>query len=534
MTTVGSDPYGDWSLAGWRAHLPGATDIPGIAGHVQTLGERTIPELAAMTASAHPDHIAVTVDGHGMTHAELDAGSAAVAAWLASRTGPGERVLLAASPGRGFLRCYLGAMRAGLIVVLASPAATAAEFGHLVADSGSLLAFADERPAALLRSLPGLRSVAPADLADLKPEPPGRAFRDMPAPDDVAVLAYTSGTTGRPKGVPLTHRQLVTSIRVAMAAWQWSQEDVVVHALPLHHQHGLGAVHATLIAGGTAHVRSRFGPGDLIGLAGRTRASILLGVPTMYQALYDAASQDPTAATPPLGGLRLAVCGSAALSPALADRLPALLGRLPLIRYGTTETGLDVSNVLGLAAAGTVGVPLPGVLARIAATGASPGTSDGAGLGAQGEIQLSGPQVFSGYWRDEAADEAAFTADGWFCTGDIGRVDPAAGQLAIVGRTKELIISGGLNVYPREIEVVLENHPSVSEAAVAGLPHEKWGEQVTAWVVTRPGEDVSEDELIGYARTVLAAYKCPKRIYRLTELPRNHLGKLIRSELNAP
>jgi acyl-CoA synthetase (AMP-forming)/AMP-acid ligase II len=532
VTAAGSDPHSAWSLAGWRAHLPGTTDI---AGQVRALGEHTIPELAAIAASAHPDRTAVSVDDHVITHAELDAGSAAVAAWLASRTDPGEGVLLAASPGPGFLCCYLGAMRAGVIIVLASPAATAAELAHLAADSGAALAFVDERPRSLLRGQPGLRSVAPAAMVPPGPAGPGgRRQPDMPDPDDVAVLAYTSGTTGRPKGVPLTHRQLATSIRAAMAAWQWSQQDVVVHALPLDHQHGLGGIHATLIAGGTAHVTSRFRPGDLIGLARHTRASILLGVPTIYQALYEEANQHINAATPQLGGLRLAMCGSAPLSPALAARLPALLGGLPLIRYGTTETGLDVSNVLGRAAADTVGVPLPGVLARIVPSGDGHAAPAVAGLGTQGEIQLRGPQVFSGYWHDSAADAAAFTADGWFRTGDIGQVDQATGQLVIVGRTKELIISGGLNVYPREIELVLENHPSVSEAAVAGLPHERWGEQVTAWVVIRPGDAFSEDELIGYARTMLTAYKCPKRIYRLTELPRNHLGKLIRADLSAP
>ena len=211
--------------------------------------------------------------------------------------------------------------------------------------------------------------------------------------------------------------------------------------------------------------------------AAGTRASVLFAVPTIYQALADS----PAALAGGLRGLRLAVCGSAPLSPSLAARLPAVLGRLPLVRYGTTESGLNVSNPVADPRGDTLGVPLPGVLVRIRA---ADGVAD---PGADGEIQLRGPHVFSGYWHDQAATGAAFTPDGWFRTGDIGAVDPATGHLVIRGRTKEMIISGGLNVYPREVEIALEGHPSVAEAAVAGVPDERWGERVTAWVVRGTG-----------------------------------------------
>ncbi|MFY9934852.1 MAG: AMP-binding protein, partial [Streptosporangiaceae bacterium] len=339
---------------------------------------------------------------------------------------------------------------------------------------------------------------------------------------DTALLAYTSGTTGKPKGVPLTHGQLAVSIRSAMAAWRWQEDDVLVHALPLYHQHGLGGVHAALIAGGTAHVRSRFSPGDLVQAARLHRASVLFAVPTIYQGLLDA---DVPAAS--LADLRVAVCGSAPLSPALAGRLPSLLGRLPLVRYGTTESGLDVSNPLGDPRGDTVGVPLPGVLARIRPADGGPEP----GFGTDGEIQLRGPQVFTGYWGDDDATQDSFTADGWFRTGDIGAVDPATGHLVIRGRTKEMIITGGLNVYPREVELALEQHPGVAEAAVAGRPHERWGEQVTAWVVLRDGHGFDEAALIAHARTLLASYKCPKQVFQTGSLPRNHLGKIVRSAL---
>ena len=503
--------YQDWCLGGWRTHLPGVADMP---DYVARLGDESLPALAAASASAGPDRVAVTVDGEPVTHAELDEASGRVAAWLARRVRPGDRVLLAAGSSIGFVRCYLGALRAGAVVVLANPGYTAAELGHLVADSGAVLAFADREPA---RRLAGLET---ADVREL-PADVRLATGVAARPDQVALLAYTSGTTGRPKGVPLTHRQLTVSIRAAMAAWRWQADDVLVHALPLYHQHGLGGVHAALIAGGTVHIRSKFSAESLVQAAASTGASVLFAVPTIYQALADS----PAALAGGLRGLRLAVCGSAPLSPSLAARLPAVLGRLPLVRYGTTESGLNVSNPVADPRGDTLGVPLPGVLVRIRA---ADGVAD---PGADGEIQLRGPHVFSGYWHDQAATEAAFTPDGWFRTGDIGAVDPAAGHLVIRGRTKEMIISGGLNVYPREVEIALEGHPSVAEAAVAGVPDERWGERVTAWVVLRDGHEFDEAALVAHARTLLAGYKCPKRVFRLAELPRNQLGKILRSAL---
>ena len=502
--------YETWSLAGWHTHLPGVDDVH---DHVTGLGDETIPALAAAAASRVPDRVAVTVDGEPVTHAGLDDEAGQVAAWLARRIRPGDRVLLAAGASTGFVRCYLGALRAGAVVVLANPGYTAAELGHLVADSGAVLAFADPEPR---RRLAGLVT---ADVRE-RPEQTRPATGFGPGPDDAALLAYTSGTTGRPKGVLLTHRQVVVSIRAAMAAWRWHCDDVLVHALPLYHQHGLGGLHTALIAGGTVHIRSKFSAADLVRAASDTRASALFAVPTIYQALLDAGT--PTGG---LRSLRLAVCGSAPLSPALADRLPGVLGRLPLIRYGTTESGLDVSNPVADPRGDTIGVPLPGVLARIRAT-------DGAAdPGADGEIQVRGPQVFAGYWNDPAATQAAFTPDGWFRTGDIGAVDQAIGHLVIRGRSKEMIITGGLNVYPREVEIALESHPSVAEAAVAGVPDERWGERVTAWVVPADGCGFDEAALIAYARTLLAGYKCPKRVFPLTALPRNQLGKIVRSAL---
>jgi acyl-CoA synthetase (AMP-forming)/AMP-acid ligase II len=510
--------YEEWSRAGWAAHLPGVADIP---AHVAGLGEATVPGLAAESADRVPDRVALEIDGEQATHAGLDAQAAQVAGWLAARLDPGDRVLLAARSSLGFVRCYLGALRAGAVVVLANPACTAAELGHLVTDSGAAIAFADSGPARLLAGLPD--PPLTVDPGAIPAAPPGPA-RIRASPGGTALLAYTSGTTGRPKAVPLTHRALLLSARVAMASWGWREDDVLAHALPLFHQHGLGGVHAVLAAGGTAHIASRFTAAGLAGAVRAHRATVLFAVPTMYQALVDDGPRHGRL----LAGVRLAVCGSAPLTAPLAERLASDLGRAPLVRYGLTETGLNVSHTATDVRPDSVGIPFPGVLVRLQA-GPAP-----AAPGADGEIQVRGPHVFHGYAGNPSATAAAFTADGWFRTGDIGRLDPATGHLGIRGRIKEMIITGGLNVYPREVELVLEEHPSVAEAAVAGVAHPHWGEQVTAWVTLRPGHDFDEDVLIGHARTALAGYKCPKRVYLLPALPRTSLGKLQRTALRPP
>jgi acyl-CoA synthetase (AMP-forming)/AMP-acid ligase II len=510
--------YEEWSRAGWAAHLPGIPDIPAL---VAGLGEATIPGLAAASADRVPDRIALSIDGEQVTHAALNAEAAQVAAWLAARTRPGDRVLLAARSSLGFVRCYLGALRAGTVAVLANPGYTAAELAHLVTDSGAAVAFADSGPARLLAGLPDAPLII--DPSQVPAGPQGSTVI-VPRPDDTALLAYTSGTTGKPKVVPLTHRALLISIRVAMASWGWREDDVLTHALPLFHQHGLSGVHAVLIAGGTAHIGSRFTAAGLASAVRRHDATVLFAVPTMYQALLDDGENHGGL----LAGLRLAVCGSAPLTALLAERSAAELGCAPLVRYGLTETGLNVAHLATEIRPGSVGIPFPGVLVRLWAASAP------APPGADGEIQIHGPHVFRGYAGNPAATAEAFTADGWFRTGDIGRLDPETGHLEIRGRIKEMIITGGLNVYPREVEAVLEEHSSVAEAAVAGVPHPHWGEQVTAWVALRPGHDFDEAALIAHARTALAGYKSPKRIYLLPALPRTSLGKLQRSALRLP
>jgi malonyl-CoA/methylmalonyl-CoA synthetase len=340
------------------------------------------------------------------------------------------------------------------------------------------------------------------------------------ASDAPALLAYTSGTTGAAKAVPLAHANLLASVRGVMLAWRWSEADVLVHSLPLSHQHGLGGVHATLLAGSRAVILGSFDPEALCGAIADARATVLFAVPAVYERL---AGWEGIAGAR-LDSLRLLVSGSAPLSPALAERVEAVTGQLPLERYGTTESGLDVSNPLeGPRRVGSVGLPLPGVEVLIADEHGAP-LADGQ----DGEINLRGPQVFGGYRGNAAATAEAFHEGGWFRTGDVGRIDPDDGYLEITGRIKDLIITGGLNVYPREVELALESAPGVARAAVVGLASERWGEEVAAAVVADGADPPNTDELIAFARERLAPYKCPKRVVVVDELPVNALGKLLR------
>jgi malonyl-CoA/methylmalonyl-CoA synthetase len=398
-------------------------------------------------------------------------------------------------------------LRLGLVVVPANPAYRVAELALLVPGARPRAAIVDdhERAAALRELDAGLLVVSPAlELAD-GPVPQ----LDRVGPEAIALLAYTSGTTGRPKGVPLSHGNLHATAEALRIAWRWSRDDRLVHALPLFHMHGLGvALHGTLQAGASALLLARFDPGEVLDAIERSAATLFFGVPTMLHRLVEHQNAGR------LARLRLLVSGSAALSADLHERIAARTGQLTLERYGMTETGMLVSNpVDGPRRPGAVGFPLPGVQLRLAASG---------------EIEVRGPHVFTGYLDRPDANAEAFTADGWFRTGDLGEL-AADGSLRIVGRAKELVISGGYNVHPREVEEALLSHPAVREAAVVGTPSAEWGEVVTAYLVSE--RELGLAELRAHCREQLAAYKHPRIVHRVAALPRNALGKLQRHRL---
>jgi malonyl-CoA/methylmalonyl-CoA synthetase len=423
-----------------------------------------------------------------------------------------DRVLLSAPASTALVEAYVGALRLGAAVVPLNTAYRQREIAHIALDAAPRAAVVDDPERA------GWMRHAAGDLIVVTPEvdlPDGTGPApelDAAGPDDPALVCYTSGTTGAPKGALLRHGNLLASAEGLRLAWRWTEHDRLILALPLFHLHGLGVgLHGTLLAGASAVLLPRFEADTVLDASLGHQATLFFGVPTMYTRL---------AASPRIGELarlRLCVSGSAPLSPTAFERVAAGSGQRVLERYGMTETLMNVSNPYeGERRPGTVGLPLPGVEVHLAAR-------------PRGEILVKGPNVFSGYWRAEAATAAVFDEDGWFHTGDVGELDEA-GYLRIVGRSRELIITGGFNVYPREVEDVLLSHPGVAEAAVVGTPSEEWGEVVTAYVVAghpRPGTD----EVLELAAERLAPFKRPRLVRFVDSLPRNALGKVQRDEL---
>ncbi len=421
----------------------------------------------------------------------------------------GDRVIFSAEASVDLVVAHVAALRAGLVVVPVNPAYREREIAHVVSDAEPQAAIVDSAERAdWIRSAGDAQILVCGTDVDLPEGPP--APLDVVAGADPAIIGYTSGTTGAPKGAVLSHDNLLASSESVALAWRWNEEDCLVLALPLFHAHGLlVGLHGTLLAGASAVLLPRFDVDAVLDAAAEHRASLFFGVPTMYHRL----GRSPRVGE--LARLRLCVSGSAPLPADLHDELANNAGQQVLERYGTTETLMCVSNPYdGERRPGSVGLPLPGVEVDING----------------GEIRLKGPSVFGGYWRRDDATRSAFHA-GWFSTGDLGAFDDD-GYLRILGRSKELIISGGYNVYPREVEEVLLGHPAVSEVAVVGTPSDEWGETVTAYVVPA-GEALSVDELIAFAAGQLAAYKRPRIVRFVDTLPRNAMGKVVKHELPA-
>jgi malonyl-CoA/methylmalonyl-CoA synthetase len=422
---------------------------------------------------------------------------------------PGDRVVLSCEPSVDTVVAYLAIRAAGAVVVPANTAYTERELRHIVDDVRPALAVATDRD-----RFTGLVAEAVA---------PGALTTDGPVnlldgvvslarrPDDPAMIAFTSGTTGAPKGAVLSAANLDASAAAVVEAWGWTSYDVLVLALPLFHMHGLGVgVNGTVAADAEAIVLPRFDADAVFDAAFEHGATMFFGVPTMYARL----AEHPR--LPELGALRLCVSGSAPLPAELWHRIREGCGQEVLERYGMSETAMLTSNPLdGPRRPGTVGVPLPGVQVRL-------GDGDG--------VEVRGPNVFAGYWERPEATADAFTDDGWFRTGDVGAFDDA-GHLRLVGRSSELIITGGYNVYPREVEDVVRELAGVADVAVVGVPDDTWGEQVVGFVVKSPGASISADVLDAHVAGMLASYKRPRYWNFVDALPRNAMGKVRRDVL---
>jgi malonyl-CoA/methylmalonyl-CoA synthetase len=441
----------------------------------------------------------------------------------------GDRVAVQVEKSPEAVFLYLACLRAGAVFLPLNTAYTLPELDYFFGDAEPSVVVCDPARADEVAALPSahgrpvltLNAEGRGSLTHLAVDEP----EDLPpmvcAPDDLAALLYTSGTTGRSKGAMLTHENLASNALTLREAWGFSSDDVLLHALPIYHTHGLFvAINTTLLAGARMIFLSRFDPSAVI--EALPRASVMMGVPTHYVRLL--ASEDFTADA--CRHVRLFISGSAPLLEETFRAFEARTGQRILERYGMTETGMNCSNPLhGERRPGTVGPPLPGVEARVA---------DDRGnvlpVGETGVLEVHGPNVFKGYWGMPEKAREEFREDGFFITGDAARIDQD-GYVTIVGRTKDLIISGGLNVYPKEIEGVIDRVPGVAESAVIGLPHPDFGEGVAAVVVRRPGAEVTEEKIIAAARKELAAFKVPKKVFFVPDLPRNTMGKVQKNLL---
>lgn len=425
-----------------------------------------------------------------------------MAAALADRgVVPGDRVAVTVEKSPDAVGLYLACLHAGAVYVPLNPAFTPAEIAWFVEDA---------EPAVVVDTDLLAELVHDGDRSERAAEPDPEARRG----DDIAALLYTSGTTGRPKGAALTHANLAHNAAALHAAWRFGPDDHLLHALPIFHVHGLFvALHCAMLSAAPVTFLPRFRAGAVLDhLAG---ATVFMGVPTHYRRLLD----DPRLNEASTAHMRLFTCGSAPLPAAVFEAFAARTGHHIVERYGMSETGIITSNpYTGERQAGTVGYPLPGTELRVA-------TGDGGAVpaGSPGEVQIRGPHVFAGYWRRPDATGDAHTSDGFFRTGDIGTLADD-GRLTLRGRAGDMIISGGENIYPKEIELVLDGVAGVAESAVVGLPHPDLGEGVTAVVVA--GDGYSPEAVAEALDRDLARFKHPKRIVTVEELPRNAMGKV--------
>jgi len=454
--------------------------------------------LYALLRSRFPDDRSapclILPGGAAISYGEMEAGAGRLATLLQAKgVRPGDRVAVQTAKSPAAVMLYLACLQTGAVLLPLNTAYTPAEVAYFLGDAEPRLFVQDA--VALAEEAAGLAPLETIHAA---------------AADDLAALVYTSGTTGRAKGAMLSHANLSANALALVEAWGFSGDDVLLHALPIFHVHGLFvAIHCAMLVGAPMLWLETFDIDRV--LAALPRATVMMGVPTFYGRLL----ADPRFTREAAAHMRLFISGSAPLLESAFEAFAARTGKRILERYGMSEAQMITTNPLnGERLAGSVGYPLPGVALRIA------GGED------TGVVEVSGPSITAGYWRNPEKTAAAFTADGFFITGDIGRTDPD-GRLWLSGRSSDLIISGGLNVYPKEIELVLDDLPGVVESAVIGLPHPDFGEAVTA-VIAGTGDEAA---VIAAAREKLAAFKAPKRVLFVADLPRNAMGKVEKAAL---
>ncbi len=426
---------------------------------------------------------------------------------------PGDRVAVQLEKCIEYIELYLACVLAGAIFLPLNPAYTDAEMAYFLGDAEPALLVCDRSRFAGLSKVAGKARVVTLDrLIDSATHASGKFALATCDSNGIAAILYTSGTTGRSKGAMLSHGALASNAVVLAKHWRFTQDDVLIHALPVFHTHGLFvATNTVLVSGASMIFQQRFDSAEVV--AGMPQATVLMGVPTFYTRLLAIDGLAKAAQN-----MRLFVSGSAPLLAETHAQFKAVTGHAILERYGMTETNMNTSNpYAGERRSGTVGMALSGVEVRL--------TDVVEGIGS---IEVRGPNVFSGYWRMPEKTAAELRPDGWFITGDLGSFD-ADGYLKIVGRTKDLVISGGFNIYPKELEEVIDAIPGVVESAVIGVPHPDLGEAAVAVVVG----DVESSQIMAVCAQLLAKFKQPKAVFLTKELPRNSMGKVQKMALRA-
>lgn len=470
-------------------------------------------------------------DGQVITHAAFLVMAARIAnTFQELGLKPGDRLALQAEKSPQALAVYAAAVQSGIVFLPLNTGYTPSEVSYFVENSGARLLICDPAKKEGLRSvadgcgalLETLDAEGGGSLTD-RAQSQSESFATVArVPDDLAAFLYTSGTTGRSKGAMLTQTNLLSNSQTLVDVWRFTKEDVLLHALPIFHTHGLFvATNVTLLAGGALIFLPKFDADDVIDLL--PRATSMMGVPTFYTRLLD----DPRFTGDLVRHMRLFVSGSAPLLAETHVQFEKRTGHRILERYGMTETNMNTSNPYeGARRAGTVGFALPGVELKITDPASGATLPDGE----IGQIEVRGPNVFKGYWQMPEKTREELRADGFFITGDLGLIDDQ-GYVQIVGRNKDLIISGGYNIYPKEIEVLLDDQPGVLESAVVGVPHPDFGETVVGFVVAEKAEHPDLDGISAAVGTQLARFKHPRKLIVLPELPRNTMGKVQKNIL---